>query len=104
MSSLPRRPRSPSGRSAGSLPAPRSRRANTYPRLVSRRTWTLLTSVVLIVVFGLLGAFVQVPYVALGPGPTYNTLGAEGNTPVVDIVGQQTFPTGGHLNMTTVSV
>jgi PDZ domain-containing protein len=71
---------------------------------VNRRTWTLLTSVVLVVAFGLLGAFVRVPYVALGPGPTYDTLGLDGETPVISIEGQQTFPTGGHLNMTTVSV
>ncbi len=58
----------------------------------------------LVVAFGLLGAFVRVPYVALGPGPTYDTLGAEGDTPVIRIDGQQTFPTAGHLNMTTVSV
>ncbi|MBB5153342.1 YlbL family protein [Saccharopolyspora phatthalungensis] len=71
---------------------------------MNRRTWTLLTSVVLVVAFGLLGAFVRVPYVALGPGPTYDTLGLDGNVPVISIDGQQTFPTGGHLNMTTVSV
>jgi PDZ domain-containing protein len=71
---------------------------------VNRRTWTLLTSVVLVVAFGLLGAFVRVPYVALGPGPTYDTLGLDGDVPVISINGQQTFPTGGHLNMTTVSV
>ncbi|MDA3627577.1 PDZ domain-containing protein [Saccharopolyspora oryzae] len=71
---------------------------------MNRRTWTLLMSVVLVVAFGLLGAFVRVPYVALGPGPTYDTLGLDGDTPVISIDGQQTFPTGGHLNMTTVSV
>lgn len=71
---------------------------------MNRRTWTLLASVVLVVAFGLLGVFVRVPYVALGPGPTYNTLGAEGDVPVIDIEGQQTFPTSGNLNMTTVSV
>ncbi|MER7077492.1 PDZ domain-containing protein [Saccharopolyspora kobensis] len=71
---------------------------------MNRRTWTLLTSVVLVVAFGLLGAFVRVPYVALGPGPTYDTLGVDGDRPVISIEGQQTFPTGGHLNMTTVSV
>lgn len=63
-----------------------------------------MTSVALAAVFGLLGAFVPVPYVALGPGPTYNTLDTVGNTPVVRIDGHQTFPTSGHLNMTTVSV
>jgi Lon-like protease len=60
--------------------------------------------VLLIALFGLLGAFVPVPYVALGPGPTYNTLGAVSGTPVIRIDGHQTFPTAGNLNMTTVSV
>nr|WP_228047712.1 PDZ domain-containing protein [Saccharopolyspora sp. HNM0983] len=63
-----------------------------------------MASVVLVVAFGLLGVFVRVPFVALGPGPTYNTLGTDGDAPVIDIEGQQTFPTNGHLNMTTVSV
>lgn len=71
---------------------------------MNRRTWTLLTSVILVVAFGMFGAFVRVPFVALGPGPTYNTLGADGNQQVIQIDGQQTFPTDGHLNMTTVSV
>jgi Lon-like protease len=59
---------------------------------------------VLIAIFGTLGGIVQVPYVALGPGPTYDTLGTVDQRPVVQIVGQQTYPTGGHLNLTTVSV
>lgn len=71
---------------------------------MNRRTWTLLVSVVLVVVVGLLGGFVRVPYVALGPGPTYDTLGSDGPNPVVRVDGQQTFPTAGHLNMTTVSL
>lgn len=71
---------------------------------MNRRTWTLLTSVVLVVAFGLLDVFVRVPYVALGPGPTYDTLGTDQQRPVIRIDGSQTFPTAGHLNMTTVSV
>lgn len=71
---------------------------------MNRRTWTLLTSVVLVVAFGLLGAFVPVPFVALGPGPTYDTLGTDGDKPVIEIGGRRTFETAGHLNMTTVSV
>jgi PDZ domain-containing protein len=63
-----------------------------------------LTSVLLVAVFGLLGAFVPVPYVALGPGPTYNTLGSVHGTPVIQVAGHQTYPTRGNLNMTTVSV
>ncbi|MFC7343118.1 PDZ domain-containing protein [Saccharopolyspora griseoalba] len=63
-----------------------------------------MTSVVLVVAFGLLGAFVPVPFVALGPGPTYDTLGNDGDKPVIEIDGRRTFPTSGQLNMTTVSV
>jgi PDZ domain-containing protein len=71
---------------------------------VTRRTWTLLVSLALAVMLGLLGAFATVPYVALRPGPTFDTLGVVAGKTVVDIRGTQTFPTSGHLNMTTVSV
>lgn len=59
---------------------------------------------VLIAAFGVLGGIGNVPYVALGPGPTYDTLGAVEDTSVITIDGEQTYPTSGHLNMTTVSV
>ncbi len=71
---------------------------------VTRRNLTLLTGVVLVVVLGALGGVVTVPYVALGPGPTFNTLGDVKGKQVVDVEGTQTFPTEGNLNMTTVSV
>ncbi|GAB2732214.1 PDZ domain-containing protein [Salinifilum aidingensis] len=63
-----------------------------------------MLSVGLVIVFGLLGAVAPVPYVALGPGPTYDTLGTDGDAPVIRIKGERTYPTEGHLNMTTVSV
>jgi Lon-like protease len=53
---------------------------------------------------GLLGGLAPVPYVALRPGPTFNTLGEVAGKTVVDIKGTQTYPTSGHLNLTTVSV
>jgi Lon-like protease len=71
---------------------------------VTRRTWTLLVSLALAVALGLLGALATVPYVALRPGPTFDTLGVVAGKNVVDIRGTQTYPTSGHLNMTTVSV
>jgi PDZ domain-containing protein len=71
---------------------------------VTRRTWTLLVSLALAVALGLLGALATVPYVALRPGPTFDTLGVVAGKTVVDIKGTQTYPTTGHLNMTTVSV
>lgn len=71
---------------------------------LSRRGWTVLLSFVIVVVLALAGAFVPVPYVALGPGPTYNTLGQLKDTQIVQIDGKQTYPTSGQLRMTTVSV
>ena len=35
-----------------------------------------------------------VPYVALLPGPTYNTLGPLNGKPIVSIIGHRTFSTG----------
>jgi Lon-like protease len=71
---------------------------------VNRRTWTVVSASLLALALGVLGATLPVPMVALGPGPTYDTLGAiEGNT-VVEVDGQQTYATSGHLNMTTVSL
>lgn len=71
---------------------------------MSRRTWTLLVSAALAAVLGVLGGTVRVPYVALGPGPTFDTLGEAGGATVVQIDGTDTYPTSGQLNMTTVSV
>lgn len=70
---------------------------------MSRRAVTLLIAGIgvlacLIVVF-----LVPVPYVALTPGPTYNTLGKLDGKPVVQITGHRTYQAPGHLNMVTVS-
>ncbi|MDQ3887396.1 MAG: PDZ domain-containing protein [Actinomycetota bacterium] len=71
---------------------------------MSRRTWTLVLSVALALVLGVLGGVATVPYVALGPGPTFDTLGQVDGTTVVKIDGERTYPTTGQLNITTVSV
>jgi Lon-like protease len=71
---------------------------------LSRRTWTLVWSFVLVAAIGLLGGVVSIPYVAIGPGPTFNTLGSVDGTTVVSVRGQSTFPTKGELRMTTVSL
>lgn len=63
-----------------------------------------MVSVTFATVLGLLGGVATVPYVALGPGPTFDTLGQVDGTTVVKIEGQRTYPTTGQLNMTTVSV
>jgi PDZ domain-containing protein len=48
-------------------------------------------------------ALVSVPYVALTPGPTLNTLGKPTGKPIIEIVGHRTYPTTGNLNLVTVS-
>jgi PDZ domain-containing protein len=53
---------------------------------------------------GVLGATLPVPLVALGPGPTYDTLGTVDGATVIEVDGLPVYPTTGHLNMTTVSV
>jgi PDZ domain-containing protein len=62
-----------------------------------------MVALVPIVVFGVLLAVVTVPFVSLGPGPTFDTLGEVDGKQVVAIEGTKTHPTSGHLNMTTVS-
>lgn len=65
---------------------------------------TLLAALAPIVVLGILGTMVTVPFVALGPGPTFNTLGEVDGEEVVAISGTDVDETSGHLNMTTVAV
>jgi PDZ domain-containing protein len=71
---------------------------------VSRRTLTLLLASVLSVVLSAGAVQARVPYVALGPGPTYNTLGEVDGKPLLQIEGRPTFPTEGRLDVTTVGV
>jgi PDZ domain-containing protein len=71
---------------------------------VNRRILTLLAALVPVLVLGIVGSAVTVPFVALGPGPTFNTLGAVDGKQVVDVRGEPVHPTSGNLNMTTVSV
>jgi PDZ domain-containing protein len=70
---------------------------------MSRRAVTLLIACVGVIGALLVAALRSVPYVALLPGPTYNTLGPLGHKPIVEIRGHPTFRTDGHLNMVTVS-
>lgn len=74
---------------------------------LSRRVRTLIVAGVLFVVLFILALVMPVPYVVLGPGPTYNTLGVDprsGNGgQVVVIDGRTPNKTTGNLNMTTVS-
>jgi PDZ domain-containing protein len=71
---------------------------------VSRRTTVLVTGTVLLLLFGVLGALLPVPYVAQVPGPTYNTLGDIDGTPIISVSGREPNNTSGNLNLTTVGI
>lgn len=71
---------------------------------MSRRTLTLLLASVLSVLLSAGAVQARVPYVALGPGPTYDTLGEVDGEPLLQIEGRPTFPTEGRLDLTTVGV
>jgi Lon-like protease len=71
---------------------------------MSRRLVTLATGGVMLVVLAVIGARLPVPYAALGPGPTLDTLGSVGNQQIISVSGRAPNPVAGHLNLTTVSV
>ncbi|MFI8960938.1 PDZ domain-containing protein [Streptomyces sp. NPDC053493] len=69
-----------------------------------RRTATMLASTLVLITLLCVGVLIPVPYAEMSPGPTVNTLGDARGEPVLQISGHQTYPTSGHLNMTTVRV
>lgn len=71
---------------------------------MNRRILTILAALVPIAVLVAVGTTAQVPFAALGPGPTVNTLGEVGGEEVVQIDGADLDPVAGNLNMTTVEV
>jgi PDZ domain-containing protein len=71
---------------------------------VTRRTTTLLVTSLLIIVLATVGLTLPVPFVALQPGPTTNTLGKAGGSQLISISGAaKTYPASGQLLLTTVS-
>ncbi|MER5729765.1 PDZ domain-containing protein [Streptomyces sp. NPDC002138] len=69
-----------------------------------RRTATMLASTLMLFALLCAGVFFKAPYAEMSPGPTVNTLGDSRGEPVLSISGRKTYPTSGHLNMTTVRV
>ncbi|MEU6483051.1 PDZ domain-containing protein [Streptomyces sp. NPDC046887] len=69
-----------------------------------RRTATMLASTLILIALLCAGVFFPVPYSEMSPGPTVNTLGEARGEPVLQISDRKTYPTTGHLNMTTVRV
>lgn len=64
----------------------------------------MLASTLLLIVLLCTGVLIRAPYAEMSPGPTVNTLGEHDGEPVLTISGRKTYPTTGHLNMTTVRV
>ncbi|MEU2347544.1 PDZ domain-containing protein [Modestobacter sp. NPDC049651] len=71
---------------------------------MTRRTAVLVVGAVLLLVFGVVGVLVPVPYVAQVPGPTYNTLGDIDGDPIITVTGRTPNRTSGNLNLTTVGI
>jgi PDZ domain-containing protein len=71
---------------------------------MSRRVLVLAVAGFLTVLLAAASALLPVPYVALKPGPTTNTLGQVAGTELIRIDGRQTYPDKGHLDLVTVSV
>jgi PDZ domain-containing protein len=70
---------------------------------MSHRLVTLLIAGVCVLAALVVAAVVSVPYVALTPGPTLNTLGKPDGKAIIQIVGHRTYRTTGNLNLVTVS-
>jgi PDZ domain-containing protein len=81
-----------------------SQRGDIGSPVVTRRTAVLTAGAVLLLVFGLLGTALPVPYVAQVPGPTLNTLGEVDGEPIIAIEGRERNDVDGNLNLTTVGV
>ncbi|TFV52339.1 S16 family serine protease [Blastococcus sp. TF02A_35] len=71
---------------------------------MTRRIAVLSVGAVLLLLFGVLGTTVPVPYVAQVPGPTYNTLGDIEGEPIIAVQGRERNDAEGNLNLTTVGV
>jgi PDZ domain-containing protein len=70
---------------------------------MSHRLVTLLIAGVCVLAGLVVAAVVSVPYVALTPGPTLNTLGKPDGKQLIQIAGRPTYPTTGNLNLVTIS-
>ncbi|MEO6712211.1 MAG: S16 family serine protease [Mycobacteriales bacterium] len=72
---------------------------------MTRRTMTLAVSTGLLLLLLVAAARLPVPYIALMPGPLYDTLGEVDGKPVITVEGKESFtPQTGTLYLTTVRV
>ncbi|MFI2563169.1 PDZ domain-containing protein [Paenarthrobacter sp. NPDC018779] len=68
----------------------------------SSRYMIMIVSGLLALGLGLGAAALPVPYVVESAGPTFNTLGQDGDKQVITISGRESFPAKGNLDLTTV--
>ncbi|MDR6989038.1 PDZ domain-containing protein [Paenarthrobacter nitroguajacolicus] len=66
------------------------------------RYMVMVISGLLALGLGIGAAALPVPYVIESAGPTFNTLGKDGDKPVISISGRESFPASGNLDLTTV--
>ena len=67
-----------------------------------RRAWIGVAAVLGGTLFAV-SVLLPVPFIELAPGPTFNTLGEADGKPIISIERATTFPTSGHLDLTTVN-
>ncbi|MFK0005625.1 PDZ domain-containing protein [Paenarthrobacter sp. NPDC090520] len=68
----------------------------------SSRYMIMIVSGLLALGLGVGAAALPVPYVVESAGPTFNTLGQDGDKQVITISGRESFPAKGNLDLTTV--
>lgn len=68
------------------------------------RVSAMMLSGVAALVLGLAVGTLPVPYVIEKPGPTFNTLGHDGERPVISVSGKESYPAEGRLDLTTIYV
>jgi PDZ domain-containing protein len=71
---------------------------------VSDRYATGVVAALTLIALVCLAFIVPVPYIAMRPGPAFNTLGDFGSKHMFGVRGAETYPTKGALRFTTVSV
>jgi len=69
-----------------------------------RRGITVLVGAVLLVVLAWQTTVIPVPYVAMGPGPTVDTLGQSDGKPVISVTGADATKSVGQLRLVTIEV
>jgi PDZ domain-containing protein len=69
-----------------------------------RRGITVLVGAILLVLFAWQTTVIKVPYVAMGPGPTVDTLGESDKVPVIQVTGAAKTKSAGQLRLVTIEV